>query len=407
MASLIWDFNEFMTRNFKSLAMGLTPSGHIHLGFLSTLACAFMYLREHPHTHLTITNIENSLSSSVEKYNGVPLRFQYLEEGDLLIPKDYNQLISRNSAGRRVQGEITSLIWKLAAMFDETTEDEKRKIKKSFIPPKHKRFLELKENKVFHVFGTQIYVYSFMRMLEKDRAFRRKMIKNLTDFEFAKQVAPMCGIKPRWKRFASQVKIGTKIYQANCFQIPVRLYCPNCHQLCRDWAVMVFGHPYHHGPTLAAPCKNTRGNCPRALKTVGYDGYVYRNLKQELDMTEFHFMLDPMRDFYDPFKADCHIYGGDYFQLPNIKGITGAQKIKIMFDYLEEKTGQQKFLFGGPLITIKGEKMSKSGQAFNIKDIKNIKKAFKNIMKKLEKVRSETYPNGIQVEYTEIMKNVA
>ena len=198
-----------------------------------------------------------------------------------------------------------------------------------------------------------------------------------------------------------------KRHQAKCFQIPIRLYCPNCYQICKDWAVVVFGHPHHKGPTFAAPCKNIDGKCPRALKQPGYDGNVYRSVMEDLDMTEFHFMLDPMRDFFNPFKADCHIYGGDYFQLPNKKGITGAQKVKEMFNFLGKKTGQKKFLFGGPLITMSGEKMSKSGQAFNIKDIENIKKVFMNTVEQLEIARSKSYPKGIQIEYTEIMKKSA
>ena len=387
--------------------MGLTPSGHIHLGFLTTLACAFMYLKEHPGTHLIITNIENSLSSSVEKYSGVPLRFQYIEEGELLIPTDYAQLKKRNIAGQRVQGEITNLIWKLASMFDKETTSQLKVIKKSFIPPKHKRWLEEREHKVFHLFGNQIYVYSFMRVLEKDRSFRNNILRYLVDNEFAQIVAPMCSTSPKWKNFGDQMRVGERRYQATCFQIPVRLYCPNCHMICKDWAVVVFGHPQHTGPTFAAPCKNVDGDCPRALKHPGYDGYVYKSVKEDLDLVEFHFMLDPMRDFFDPFKADCHIYGGDYFQLPNAKGVTGAQKVKKMFDYIEAKTGQKKFLFGGPLITMGGEKMSKSGKAFNIKDIKDIKKVFKNTVHQLELARSKNYPKGIQIEYTEIMKKAS
>lgn len=141
MAKLIWDFNKFMSRNYSSLSMGLTPSGHLHLGFLSTLACALMYLKEHPKAHLTITNVENSLASRLEKYNGVPLRFQYLEEGDLIIPKNYREMKKRNTAAHRVHGELTSLIWQLIQAFDKHTTSEIKIIKKSFIPPKHKKYL--------------------------------------------------------------------------------------------------------------------------------------------------------------------------------------------------------------------------------------------------------------------------
>ena len=54
-----------------------------------------------------------------------------------------------------------------------------------------------------------------------------------------------------------------------------------------------------------------------------------------------------------------------------------------------------------------GEKMSKIGQAFNIKDIEDIKKVFMNTVEQLEIARSKSYPKGIQIEYTEIMKKAA
>ena len=407
MTELIWDFNEFMSRDFKSLAMGLTPSGHIHLGFLTTLACAFMYIREHPKCHLIITNVENSLASDYEKYNGVPLRFQFLEEGGLIIPKDYEQLKKRNAAASVVHGEVTSLIWKLAQIFDKITKKELELVKSAFIPPQHKKWLELKENKVLHVFGTQIYIYSFIRVLERDRPFRNNLIRYLVSYPFAQIVGPLAGILPKVKNFSNTIQIKAKEYQAKCFSVPVRLYCPNCHNLCPDWAVVVLGHPYHPGPTFAARCKNL-GECPRADMHSGYDGYVYHSLGDALDMAEFHFMLDPMRDFFQPFLVDCHIFGGDYFQLTYTRsGVTAVDKIKLMFEFLEQSTGQSKFIFGGPLITINGMKMSKSGKAFNIKDIENLRMVFQNIVTKLEEFRSQSFPNGIKIEYTDIIKKAA
>jgi hypothetical protein len=403
MVDLIWDFNEFMSRKFSSLSMGLTPSGHLHLGFLSTLACALMYLKEHPKTHLIITNVENSLASKLEKYNGLPLRFQYLTEGELIIPKDYDNLKKRNISIHTVHNELKDLIWKLVQIFDENSAKNIKQIRTSFNLPKHKRFMEDKEHQIFHLFSNQVYVYSFLRILERDKKFRKNLLSYLTNYNFAKVIGPLCGIKCTVKNFGDQIIIGSKRYKTKGFKIPIRLYCPNCHDLCPDWAIVVIGHPYHNGPTFAAPCQNY-GACPRADKKPGYDGYVYHNIKDSIEMAEFHFMLDPIRDFFDPFKADCHIFGGDYFQLKyELSGMSAIDKIEKMFTYLESITGQSKSLFGGPLITIEGRKMSKSGTSFNLKNIKKIKPVFLNIVRLLEQSHAKAYPKGMVMEYSDII----
>ena len=51
--------------------------------------------------------------------------------------------------------------------------------------------------------------------------------------------------------------------------------------------------------------------------------------------------------------------------------------------------------------------MSKSGKAFNIKDIENLRMVFQNIVTKLEEFRSQSFPNGIKIEYTDIIKKAA
>jgi hypothetical protein len=406
MTEVIWDFNEFMSKEFKSLSMGLTPSGYLHVGFLSTLACALMYLKEHPNAHLIITNVENSLSSWPEKYNGVPLRFQYIEDGDLLLPKNYQELKKRNTAGKVVQNEIHDLIWRLTAIFDKRTKKEKEDIKRAFIPPKDKRWLELKENKVHHIFGAHIYVYSFLSVLERDRAFKNNMIKFLSDFDFAKVIGPLCGLQPAVNVFGNQVVNERGRYKAVCFIIPARLYCPDCYELCPEYAVVVLKHPLHPGPTLAAMCKNRE--CKRGRMEGGSDGYVYQNMQESLENIEFHFMLNSMRDFFNPFTADCHIFGGDYFQLEyNHSGMKAIDKISDMFRFMEQKTGQRKAFFGGPLVTIDGVKMSKSSMAFNIRDIKDIEQAFLNIVTILETARSKSYPKGLQISYEDIIHRAA
>jgi hypothetical protein len=407
MVELIWDFRDFMEREFASLSMGLTPSGHLHLGFLTTLACALMYLKEHPISYLVVTNVENSLSTKLGKYHGYPLRFQYLEDGNLIIPIDYKAWEKRKSVCTHIQSELVSLVWQLIHIFDAHTGDEAKAVKKSILPARYKKFLKLKENKVFHLFGTHIYIYSFLSILEHDAAFRNKMIRFLTDPEFAKLVGPVCGLKGGVFNFGNKIFYRGKTYRPKYFQVPIRIYCPTCLRVCTDWAKVVTGHPLLGKPTLVAECKNYWG-CPRARKEKGSDGFVYHKIPDALDQAEFHFMLDPMRDFFHPFKADCHIYGGDYFLLHyEHSGQTAVDRLHPMFQYLEDKTGQSKCIFGGPLVTVESHKMSKSGKNFNIRDLKRIKPVFLNIVKYLETVRARNYPRPLRIEYTELLKRIA
>lgn len=406
MPDIIWNFNKFMNQDFKSLSIGLTPSGHIHVGFLSTLACAFMYLREHPKTHLIITSVENSLSTDAAKYNEVPLKFQYLIQGKLVLPADTKQMKKRDLTMHKVIGEVNDVIWKLIHVFDDNTSEERKRIRETFIPPEHKRLLEEKEHKIFHLFGTQIYIYSFLKVLNKDHRFRIHMTKALCDYDFARTIAPITGINIMRKDFGNCITIGKKRYQPKCYKVPVRLYCPDCKKICPDWAVVVNGHPFHPGPHLAARCANEQ--CKRGSAGLYYDKFVYISLKEGFEHAELHFMLNSMRDFFDPFKADCHIFGGDYFQLEyEHSKLRAIDRVSDMFRYLEKKTNQSKSIFGGPLITMEGRKMSKSGASLKLSQIRKIGLVFRRIVSMLEEARANNYEGGLQIEYKEIIRNAA
>ena len=87
MTRLITNFREFMQSDFRSLALGVTPSGNLHIGFLTTLACALLYLKKHRGTRLIITNLETSISSHKSKYSGISLYFQKIGEDGLVAPE--------------------------------------------------------------------------------------------------------------------------------------------------------------------------------------------------------------------------------------------------------------------------------------------------------------------------------
>lgn len=397
MVQLIWRFNEFMERKFSTLSMGLTPSGHLHVGFLTTLACALLYLKEHPGTKLIITNIENSLSSRLEKYNNVPLRFQYIKDGDLMLPEDYRSLRKRDRVTWRIHMELSDLIWKLIQAMDQRTSAERKAIDSSAIPPEHKRILDGRENRILRFMDSPILVFSFSEVLRKDGRFSSRLKRWLTDYEFSEVVAPMLGIKPRLGYFGSKIAMGEKLHRPRQFTVPIRLYCPACNHLTGSWASVVTGHPSFGKPTLVAKCKSF--GCKNS------EQYVTENLDGPMELAEFHFLLDPMRDFLPPFQAEAHIFGGDYFQLEYSRsGMKAIDKVASMFAYMERKTGQEKVLFGGPLITIGGKKMSKTQQAFNIKDVPDITKAFLEIVDYLEDIRHKDMPRGFQIEYDQLVR---
>jgi hypothetical protein len=413
MAELIWDFNDFMNRKFDTLAFGLTPSGELHLGFLATLACAFMYLKEHPESNLIITNVENSLSSDIAKYGYYPLRYQSLEEGKLTVPSKTSGRVKPVTT--TIHASLTGLIWKLVQAFDTKTAMEIKKIKKAAnIPKVHRQMLEIKENKIYHMFGTHVYIYSFMNVLRKNRQFVNQIVNLIQDFEFAQIAGGLCGMRhvtsKKWGPKYKVMKGGKEsTQQAKAHPIPIRLFCPDCNKLCPNWASVVTSCPIKTFPkvALAAQCRNFP-QCKRARLeegSYGLPGWIIKDAKMDLHETEFYFMLAPTRDFFSPFLADCHVFGGDYFQLPCDRyGTTGIDKIKVVFDYLEQKTGQKKFLFGGPLILMGGKKMSKSEESFNLRDLPKITTAFLKIVEYLESMRGESFPEGLRLEYSEIIK---
>ena len=407
MVKIINEFSEFMNSEFQSISMGFTPSGFIHLGFLTTLACAFMYIKRHPNTKLIITNIENSLSCKWDKYGNYPLRFQTLTDSGLNLPSSFEELKKREIVTKQVHNEVINLIWKLVHTFDQKTTEEITEINKKNIDENTRKLLLQKENKIFHYFHSQIHIYSFLHILDSHKRFRKEVFRYLMNPEFASLVTPiLTGTDGEIKDYENKVYSDNRQYYPKQFQIPVRLYCPTCKQLCPDWGKVIIGHPKLREPTIYSICKNP--DCEKGQNEDREQKKIFiKFIKQDIQFLEFHFMLDPIRDFIEPFKTDCHLFGGDYFLLEYEKsGLKAIDKLNQMFEYLEKKTEQEKAFFGGPLIVMEGKKMSKSEEAFNIKDIDNLKRVFLNIMERLEKFEKD-YDEANVLEYSELLKKVA
>lgn len=408
MVNIIWKFNDFLNSRFDTISMGFTPSGNIHIGFLVTLACSLYYLKENPKTNLIITNIENSLDTRINKYGAVPLRFQEIHEGILNIPTSFKNLNSRNLITKKIQSEVNDLIWKLTKIFDKNTDKNKLAISNFQLNKSEKKILISKENKIHNFLSSKIKVYSFLSIFNKDKKFRKKFIENFMDLEFAKSISILTGLNDtQIRNFGNKINKNNKLYSPKYYNVPIRLYCPDCKKLTPKWAKLIFSHPNLSGPTFGAMCENISGKCPRALNEIEFDKYVFNSINNDLSNLEFHFMLDPIRDFYKPFKSDCHIFGGDYFQLKYTNSNdTGIDRLKKIFELIEKKTGEHKSFFGGPLILMDGMKMSKSGDALNIKDLSNISSIFKNIIKILEEIRSDNINKEFKIDYKDIINKI-
>lgn len=394
MPRLIWDFNKFMDHKFKWLALGLVPSGKLHLGFLTTLACGLMYLKEHPGSHLLITTIENTIP---KRDMNLPMMFNYFSDDRFIAPTSYEEVKKRSSAAQRLNKELKDIIWKLIQAFDQTTKKEKLAVKKSAIPKKLKRLLEQREHSVFHFFGSHIYIFSFTKVLNSSLALQKQFMRYLTDPEFVQRISPTLGkIGP----FDKGTLVGDKKYNPQAFRVPLKLFCPDCKYLT-PFAKVVLGHPLYRKPTLVSVCENR--DCPRGSDKNPNNRRVIQPMN-DFSKVQFLFFVDPMRDFFEPFYADCHIFGGDYFQIYTEGGNNSVSVINNMFSYMEGKTGQHKTLFGGPLIMYKGEKMSKTGKAFYLSEVENVKNVFLNICSHLEDTRSKTFPKGLQIEYRKLLR---
>ena len=402
MVKIITNFNEFIDSNFNTISLGLTPSGNLHLGFLTTLACAFLYLKYNPRSKLIITTLENTLDANIVKYNNLPIRFQYLsEDGKLEVPENLNQINEKRVISKKVTAEIKDLIWKLVQIFDNKTKEEISAIRKyENLSKTDKNNLLKKQNSIFHLFSNNIYVYSLLDIFEKNKNFRRDIAKILTNPEDIIVINKLAGLDSSIKNFGKPVIADNKKeYQAKFQSIPIRIFCPECKYICNEWGKVVYGHPEFGSPKFVSTCKN-KNNCSLAKQ----EKLIVLEPREDMNKIELYFLLGIIRDFYKPFKADCRVFGGDYFQIQSLDtGKSTAERLSNTVNYFEKKTGQSKTFFGGPLITIDGKKMSKTNVTFHVKDIENITKSFINIVKMLEKLKLENISQGIQLDYREIL----
>ncbi len=402
MVRLITELDEFFNSEFESISLGLTPSGNLHLGFLVTLACAFIYLREHPKTSLTITTLENTLDAAVDKYNNMPIRFQNLgENGKLEVPENLNIYNQKKLISSKITAELKDLVWKLVQIFDNKTKEEIKKIQALNIPKEHKKNLEKKENTIYHIFSNNIYIYSLLNIIETNKSFKREMTKLFTDPKSITILNDLRGLDKNIQNYGKIVHYNKKEYQPKFMYLPIRLFCPECKNICNEWCKLILGHPEFQGPKFLSFCKNF-GKCNIAENRIP----VIVDPKNEIEKVEFYFMLGVVRDFFKPFKADCRIFGGDYFQLKSkVTQRSAVDRLIPIVEYLEKIKNQNKAFFGGPLILMDGEKMSKTNKSFKIKDIENITKTFLEIIKKIEGIRKNK--SEMKIEYKDVLPKKA
>ncbi len=73
---IITKLSDFLEKEYDSIALGISPSGHIHPGFLLVLSVVLIYLKKHPKCKLKITITDVSRPQRVEVHDYFPLRLR-------------------------------------------------------------------------------------------------------------------------------------------------------------------------------------------------------------------------------------------------------------------------------------------------------------------------------------------
>ncbi|MCA9459982.1 MAG: hypothetical protein KC550_05535, partial [Nanoarchaeota archaeon] len=245
-----------------------------------------------------------------------------------------------------------------------------------------------------------IYIYNLLNAFEENKNFRRDIAKILTNPEDIVIINRLAGLDSSVKNFGKPIMADNKKeYQAKFQSIPVRIFCPECKFICNEWTKVVYGHPEFGSPKFVSTCKN-KENCSLAKE----EKLIILEPRNDTDKIELYFLLGILRDFFKPFKADCRVFGGDYFQIQSLNtGKSTADRLSEVVNYFENKTGQSKTFFGGPLITVDNEKMSKTSKTFQIKDLDNISKTFINIVNIIEKIKLENTNDNIKLDYLDLV----
>jgi lysyl-tRNA synthetase class I len=125
------------------------------------------------------------------------------------------------------------------------------------------------------------------------------------------------------------------------YKVPFSPICPECGRSNSNFAVVS-----RENETLKGKCSNS-----------GCEVEDYEVSLKDKGSYNIHYLIDPIRDVSRSFKADVHIFGGDYDTPWGEKKISRTERVMNVMGLFSRKTPD---IYLGPVFTVNGKKMSKT-----------------------------------------------
>ena len=378
MAQTITSFEDLVSQEFKSLSMGIRPSGKVHLGSLITLLSGLLYMKEHPETRFEIQVMDLDYD-----FNRGPVFTPYLY---LAGPEGSGQ-----SAREYLRGELATIC--------EVAADELRTAKRENI-----RVLYFSE------FLMDREALNFFTDILTDPERLGAMTTELFD-ENKKGKVPVSGIcpgchtsvngysSPRFarsksdkliKKLARFVDTSNPIPEAKRIE-RIEVCNQELQKITTEIDVVTGGRPVNARYFMNSSCYN---------QACIMDQYAV-DLRQP-GTYNIHFMVDPIRDALQTsarLRNDLHIFGGDYANPTGERKVPRVLRIQRAMEAIGLK-GTDAYI--GPLVLAEGKKMGKSlgnGSIVKVQDEKNLRRTIQVLSEMI-------HENHREIDYKEIERRI-
>lgn len=388
--TIIIDFNEFLKKEYKIISLGISPSGHIHPGFLLVLSIALIYLKQHPTAVLKITNCDLSRPTNVEKHEYIPLRYRKaFFTKRLITATTHKELLNfTNLLCNEFDAATYNALMRILKPSLET--NEFYQIKRTF-PATYREIIKpaldtgnlelipkIIQNEVTNEsIRKRVLIFKFSDELKKP-PFRTKISRILLDYNQSQKAmqileknylpenpqlytAPIYGVCPRCKRTVGAKAKITRQKERSGYNLAFQFYCED------------------------------KGNINCNTRTP-----QFIDINWGLDNFEYDFLFDPVRDLYEPFITNCHIFGGDYVE--NIK------KIQNITSALAKETDKIPDYYVAPIIMNGNRKLSKSDISIPLAFRKDAKIFWKTIIKYLYTSLENNTKISLQIQASELFR---
>jgi hypothetical protein len=385
MSEVIKNLNEFLNKKYKIISIGISPSGHIHPGFLFVLCVGLFYLKKNPDAKLNITNCDMSRPTNIKKHRYIPL--SYRAEGNQMITQvTHNELknfvglvcnefdaITRSELINERLKEIENQLRHIEGrIFLEISKDWLDEITFKKLTHKYgKEFPNLKEIEIYKeglieerkkisvmnpddFIVNRVYISKFSDMI-KQNPFRNRIIQILKDEKKSAEIVNLLEGNIKSKPNPREYKV------------PLYGICPVCKRTVESKLKVVLERELNLAFEFICEDKG-EVNCPNKNKAT------YYGLDEGIDLFEYDFLFDPIRDIYGPMKSDCHLFGGDYDE-----NVYKIQKITSLVRRVTDKNVPDYFITS--TIMNGDKKLSKSDFSLPLSFDENAKMYWKRIIK--------------------------